>query len=193
MLQPNFADPLKNIMQSIFQANAINNTKENDLKRLKHLRQVSNKTTNGPARKRRSTLSYTLPPTKCCRLIAYIRSADPESRQLQRSVIDQYCAENGYRIVDYFDWDTTKPTVAFHDAMSALESADGMIVTDLTRLAEHQDDPLRDLAPLVNGEFLQRHKHLISIKEAMNTSSIEGKKRMIEHMRKLADGAVGWC
>jgi hypothetical protein len=122
-------------------------------------------------------------------LIAYVRACKTEAAQEQLQKIQQFCADRGHRIVQIFDHDTMTPERGLREAPDALDSADGMIVCDLTRLVKHHDDPLRELGPLIHHYFFHEPKHLISI----DTATLEGQQQLVEVMKQLGDIEYGTC
>src|SRR6185369_5664284 len=96
------------------------------------------------------------------KLVAYVRAWEGSAAKEQTRRLQAWCDVNGNVIIKTFDHDKKEPEIDFHDALMALDEADGMIVTDLSRLVRHHDDPLRDLAPLVHHYFFHEPKHLIS-------------------------------
>ena len=127
------------------------------------------------------------------KLIAYIRACEIDGAIEQKGKIQQFCADRGHQIVQIFDHDTLVPEVGLHDALEALSTADGIIVTDLTRLVKHHDDPLRELAPLVHHYFFHEPKHLISIAECIDTTNQEGQERLVNFLEQLNDVEHGTC
>lgn len=121
------------------------------------------------------------------RLVAYIRSLDPETRKNQRKRIEDYCEKNGHQIVEMFDWDLARPGTALHDALLAIDTADGLIVSDLDRMIDHPDDPPRDLFPIFHHYFFHNTKHLISIHEGIDTGSVFGQEAMISYLNQITD------
>jgi len=128
------------------------------------------------------------------RLIAYVRTLDAEQGRVeQRRQIDEYCETHGLQVIECFDWDTTKPSTALHDALDMLQVADGLIINDLMRLEEHPGDPLRDLTPLIYEHFLHEGKRLIAINQEIDTSTTAGKQRIVKFINKLSDVDYGTC
>ncbi len=124
---------------------------------------------------------------KGLRLVAYIRSASPDMRELQRSKIEDYCEKNGHSIVAVYDWDLSKPSTALHDALQSIDGADGLIVSDLDRIIDHPDDPPRDLFPIFHHYFFHSTKHLISIQEGIDTGSLPGQESFIRYLNRIED------
>ncbi len=121
------------------------------------------------------------------KLVAYVRSVEPELREAQKNKIEDYCEKNGHTIVTMFDWDRSKPGTALHDALLAIDGADGLIVADLDRIIDHPDDPPRDLFPIFHHYFFHNAKHLISIHEGIDTGSVFGQEAMINYLNRIAD------
>lgn len=126
-------------------------------------------------------------------LIAYVRACESEAAQQQLAKIQQFCADRGHHIVQVFDHDTMTPERGLREALDALNFADGMIVCDLTRLVKHHGDPLRELGPIVHHYFFHEPKHLISISECIDTTSIEGQEQLVEILKQIGDIEYGTC
>jgi hypothetical protein len=127
------------------------------------------------------------------KLIAYVRAWEGDGAAEQTRQLKAWCDEHGNTIIKLFDHDTKEPEMDLHDALIALDKADGMIVTDLSRLVTHHDDPLRDLAPLVHHYFFHEPKHLITISEQIDTRTAEGQEKMVEFLKRLTDLEHGTC
>jgi hypothetical protein len=113
-------------------------------------------------------------------LVGYIRyTSDPwdSGRQLER--LQDYCARHGYRIEKAFE-DQGKPSLGLARALEALDQADGIIAVDLDRFVEHEGDKTRDLRPLIHEFLCLGNKHLITIKEGIDTGSAAGQQAAIE-------------
>ncbi len=121
------------------------------------------------------------------KLVAYVRSLEPDMCDAQKRKIEDYCEKNGHTIVAMYDWDLSKPGTALHDALLSLDEADGLIVTDLDRMIDHPDDPPRDLFPIFHHYFFHNAKHLISIHEGIDTGSIVGQEAMVNYLKQIAD------
>lgn len=132
----------------------------------------------------RQTLPHPLGRTN---LIAYIRPGNDNIdalRQLQ--VIEGYCASHGYRLEKVFE-DEDKPSVGLASALEALRGADGLIAVDLDRFVQHEGDKTRDLRPLIHEFFSLGSKHLITIKEGIDTGSPSGQASAIELINQPRD------
>lgn len=121
------------------------------------------------------------------KLVGYIRSIEPDMREAQKQKIEDYCEKNGHSIVAMYDWDLSKPGTALHDALLAIDGADGLIVADLNRIIDHPDDPPRDLFPIFHHYFFHNTKHLISIHEGIDTGTIYGQEAMVNYLNQIAD------
>ncbi len=127
------------------------------------------------------------------KLIAYVRANQINGANEQTSKIQQFCKDRGHQIVAVFDHDTVAPEVGLHDALEALNTADGIIVTDLSRMVKHHDDPLRELSPLIHHYFFHEPKHLISIGECIDTTNQEGQEQLIKLLEQLGDVEYRTC
>lgn len=120
------------------------------------------------------------------RLVAYTKcggEANPANAQLE--AIHRYCLLHDYEIAYHMSWDENFPMMALNTALDALDFADGLIVSDLDRLIQHQDDPGRDLNPMIQDYFFQNRNYLISVKEGIDTSTIVGQTAFVQHLRDL--------
>lgn len=113
------------------------------------------------------------------KLIGYVRAGNSElSIQDQQTMIENYCLEHNYRLVQVFE-DTDRPSYGLSQALSAMDTADGMIVTDLVRFVTHTDDRLLELRPLIDKNFLHKGKILISITDGIETATPQGQEAAI--------------
>ncbi|HEY9784725.1 MAG TPA: recombinase family protein [Candidatus Obscuribacterales bacterium] len=119
------------------------------------------------------------------KLIAYVRGAgDPESLDEQCQRLAAYCSLHGHTIVEMY---RDPSGTALHYALNELYRADGLLVCDLSEMVQHHGDPLRDLMPLVHDEFFHNGKHLISLKEGIDTSTFSGQEQLIAYLNQLGD------
>jgi hypothetical protein len=130
------------------------------------------------------------PWVRCCsgfvprsgKVIAYIRyTDDPWDAGRQLDMIQNYCGRNGYHLVKAFE-DAGKPGNGLSRALEALREADALIAVDMDRFMEHDADYLRDLRPFIHDFFGMSGKHLITIKEGIDTSSPNGQLDVIDFM-----------
>ena len=180
-----FLDQLKQLIDRIFHRDC--GLSESDCQRLKSMNEHFK---NVPAKQAivSGNLSLHHRPGTNVKLVAYTKSGgDTNTAEIQMEVIRDYCSSHGYTIHAHYEWKSESPALAVHDAIMALEHCDGLIVTDLARLVEHHDDPLRDLTPLVHDHFVHCNKHLISVKEGVNTSTTSGQQLLVEYMNELRD------
>jgi len=120
------------------------------------------------------------------RLVAYTRcGGELNTVEMQLEAIKKYCSQNGYKVVYHYNCDNNTPKAAFNQAFYALGFCDGMIVADINRLVEHSGDPARDLYPLVSDHFFHDHKHLIAVKEHIDTSTADGQNALLDYLRRL--------
>lgn len=113
-------------------------------------------------------------------LIAYVRSSEePGDAERQIEIIDAFCANHGFKLKNVFR-DQGRPSVGLTRALEALNGADGLIAVDLDRFVEHEGDKTRDLRPLVHEFLSLGSKHLITIKEGIDTGSAGGQTPAIE-------------
>ncbi len=122
------------------------------------------------------------------RLIAYTKfGGAANTPDMQMKDINEYCASHGYQVCSIYNSTSDQPGLALHDAITELTNAAGLIVSDLSRLVEHHDDPLRELAPLMHQHFFHGNKTLISLKEGINTSTLPGQEALLEFLNELRD------
>ena len=180
-----FLESLKQIVDNIFHRNCGQSAA--DCQRLKSMNEHFQKV---PAKQVEVSgkLSLHHSPGANVKLVAYTKyGGDTNKAEMQMERIDEYCASHGYTIQSRYDWNSDQPGTALHDALTALAHSDGLIVSDLARLVEHHDDPLRDLSPLVHDHFFHGGKHLISVKEGINTETIPGQESLVEYLSELRD------
>lgn len=106
---------------------------------------------------------------------------------MQMKRIHDYCEAHGYRVDKVCSWRSDHPGVDLHQAINELANSGGLIVSDLSRLVEHHDDPLRELAPLMHQHFFHGEKTLIALKEGINTATQPGQEALIEFLNELRD------
>lgn len=122
------------------------------------------------------------------KLVAYTKFGGvANTPDMQMKKINDYCASHGYTIASSHNWMSDRPGVDLHEAILELDNAAGLIVSDLSCLVEHHDDPLRELAPLMHEHFFHGKKTLISLKEGINTSTIPGQEALVEFLNELRD------
>lgn len=130
----------------------------------------------------------TLPHPFCkTSLIAYLRSSEEAGdAEKQLETIEAYCAHHGFRLKNIFK-DEGAPSVGLTRALDALNGADGLIAVDLDRFVEHEGDKTRDLRPFVHEFLSLGSKHLITIKEGIDTGSAGGQASAIEFINQPRD------
>src|SRR5262249_26268633 len=116
------------------------------------------------------------------KVIGYIRyTDDPFDAGRQLELMQTYCASQGFRLVKVFE-DAGAPSTGLSRALSALKEADALIAVDLDRFVEHEGDNLRDLRPFIHDFFEFNNKHLITIREGIDTGSPNGQMDILELM-----------
>jgi DNA invertase Pin-like site-specific DNA recombinase len=114
------------------------------------------------------------------KVVAYIRyTSNPLDAGRQLTCIKDYCADRGYQLLKVFK-DSGKPSWGLSGALEALNEADALIAVDLDRFIEHEGDRIRDLRPFVHNFFGYRNKHLIVIKEGIDTGLPLGQMNSVE-------------
>ncbi len=120
-------------------------------------------------------------------LVAYIRCGGINMNEAQqKAMIEEYCATHGHHVGKVFLADRSIPTLALHDALETLDTADGLIAVDLNRFVKHPDDRLYDLRILVN-ELIHHGKVLIAINDGIETVTAAGQKDAIEFVNRWSD------
>lgn len=120
-------------------------------------------------------------------LIAYVRTISDESDcQRQLDIIEQYCSDHGYYVLRAFE-DRGKPSFGLAEALEALPQADGLIAADLNCFVEHAGDRLRDLRPFIHHFFCHTNKHLIAVKEGMDTRMPVGQRSALELVNQVRE------
>jgi hypothetical protein len=184
MTQAPFFEVFKKLIESIFHRDCGGSESECD--RLKQMLQHYNSTPSRqqPASKGRLSLPHR--SGNNLRLVAYTKyGGETNTAKMQTEQINDYCALHNYIAECTYNWNSKEPAMALHEALCELEHKDGLIVADLSRLVEHHGDPLRDLQPLVHDHFFHNAKHLISVKEGIDTSTTPGQQCLIEYLKEL--------
>ena len=120
------------------------------------------------------------------KLIGFVKPTGPLCNSIyQREKLQEFCDSSGYELLQIFEYDKDRSAVALHDALEAMQHADGLIITDMLRLVDHHTDPMRDLAPLVHDYFFHDGKQIISIKEGIDTSTFGGQEAAITFLNDL--------
>ena len=127
------------------------------------------------------------------RVVGLLSSRGICSARKQAATIEQYCRQFGYSLVEVFDCASESTPLAIHEALEALRHVDGLIVSEIFSLVEHDGDTLRDLAPMIHDHFFHKGKHLISVKEQINTGTPEGQEAIIEYLKQLTDVSHRTC
>lgn len=120
------------------------------------------------------------------RVIAYVRACDEMNLDEQYKEIERYACAHKLKIEETF-CDVGPPMSGLRHAIEALETADTLIVCNLTRLVMHTDDRLRDLRPILHRFCSNDGKHLISIEEGVNTATASGQLNALELINEVKD------
>ncbi len=121
-------------------------------------------------------------------LIAYVRtSTASDDLNQQLALIGDYCAVHGYHITKVFK-DEGIPSSGLREALDSLDEAAGIIAVDLNRFVAHSSDRLRELRPLIHHFFCQSTKHLITVKEGIDTRSPGGQLAALDLIADNRDG-----
>ncbi|MBX9666945.1 MAG: recombinase family protein [Candidatus Obscuribacterales bacterium] len=132
-------------------------------------------------------------PRRNAHLIAYTKyGGENNTIMMQVDHIHRFCTMHGYTIQNVFEWEKSRPGTAIREALMAMHTADGIIVSDLTRLIDHYADPMRDLKPLVH-ECFRNGKHLIAVNEGIDTATVVGQNALIEYTQELHDVVYRTC
>jgi hypothetical protein len=120
-------------------------------------------------------------------LVAYVRTNGSKlNRDEQMHLMQEYCLEHNYQIIKTFE-DTGKPSFGLEEALETLGRVDGLIAVDIDRFVEHPRDRLRDLRPFVHHFFCHTNKHLITIREGIDTGSLSGQSSAVELITQPKD------
>ena len=120
-------------------------------------------------------------PSHFTKIIAYVRTdRDPPTHTEQLELIQQYCEKFGYEVVSIFEDQSDIPGAGLARALEALKNVGGLIVFDLDRLVHNKSDRLRDLKPLLHEFFCSAQKHLLTVREGINTATPAGQLNVVE-------------
>ncbi len=187
MTQTSFLEVFQRLLENIFHKDC--GGSESKCDRLKKMLEHYN---NAPSRQHPSSqgrLSLSQRSGNNLRLVAYTKyGGETNTEEMQTQRINDFCELHNYVAESRFNWNPKEPAMALHEALCELEHKDGLIVADLSRLVEHDGDPLRDLSPLVHGQFFHNAKHLISVKEGIDTSTTPGQQSLVEYLKELQIG-----
>lgn len=120
------------------------------------------------------------------RFLCYIRATECKPASEQRGLIERFCKERGLRLVGEFI-DKEVPGSALSQALKGMSEADGIIVSDLNRFVEHSGHRNRELRPVLHHFMADHTKHLISIAEGIDTSTVSGQQIAMESINQLKD------
>lgn len=121
-------------------------------------------------------------------LIAYIRVDDePPSAEEQREQIESYCKKHGFELVSIYEDKGLKPGYGLARALSELSHVGGLIASDLNRFIHCRGDRLRDLKPFIHDFFCTSQKHLLTVKEGVDTGTPGGQRAAIEFISSTKD------
>ncbi len=186
-----FLDSFRQLVDKIFHRDCGESASE--CQRLKHINEHFARI---PAKPAIGSDRFSLPhhPGTDLKFVAYTRDGGTtNTAEMQMEKINEYCARHGYSVASHYDCRSGQAAVALRDAISALEHSAGLIVSDLSRLVEHHDDPLRDLAPLMHENFFHGKKVLVSIKEGIDTATTPGQASLVEYVNELRDIEMQTC
>lgn len=125
--------------------------------------------------------------THPARVVAYIRSYGGLSEEKQLAMIQTFCREYDYDLVNIFQEHSIEPGRALSDALNALDTADALIATDLERFVYNHNDRLRDLKPLIHNFFCHTNRYLLTICEGVDTSTPAGQASAVEMFSTMKD------
>lgn len=131
------------------------------------------------------------PPGTNRRLVAFLTDrGDGVSVHQQMKVIAEYCAEHDMNVVEqviYSGGSQSTLQQSLIETRRLLDKADGIIVSDLNRLTEHQERGY-ELRPLLHEFFCgDCHKRLISVAEGIDTRTASGQLAAIEIVNQVKD------
>ncbi|MBA3859002.1 MAG: hypothetical protein C0507_19015 [Cyanobacteria bacterium PR.3.49] len=135
-----------------------------------------------------SLASYYLNRGKKEKLVAYVRVAHAEQVDEKADLIRDYCANNGYQIIEIFSDVGDHPSFGFKAALEALDNCDGLISLDLNQFVATKGDRIRELRPLIHHFFCHGGKHLITIAEGIDTGTELGQQNAIELVNETKVG-----
>lgn len=117
------------------------------------------------------------------RVVAYLR--EPEgahsiSNERQLALVEEFCKQHGYELVNVFRDHGSEPGPGLHAALDALSMADGLVALDLERFVHDHKDRLRDLKPLLHKFFCNTDRYLLTVLEGVNTRGTAGQQQAME-------------
>ncbi|MBX9670438.1 MAG: hypothetical protein K2X93_22750 [Candidatus Obscuribacterales bacterium] len=121
-------------------------------------------------------------------LVAYVRSGHESSATEQEQEIIKYCKDHNHDIVAVFGKEMDK-AAALQSALRSMHDADGLITVDMMRLICHVQDPVRDLKNRINNDFFHADKRLITIREGIDTGTIDGQAQVMAFVNRIMDDA----
>ncbi len=128
--------------------------------------------------------------TKCTHLVAYIRTDwEPPSKEEQLNAINEFCRKHDYVLDSIYEDFGSKPGYGLADALARLDRVGGIVAFDLDRFVHNSADRLRDLKPFIHDFFCSTNKHLLTVKEGINTATPGGQRAAIEFISSTKDFA----
>lgn len=121
------------------------------------------------------------------RLTAYIRVDGGVDKARQYKEIKDYCDAHRFEVVETYE-DRGLPSLGMQAAFDSLERTDGIIATNLDIFVQHDDDPMRDLKPLLHRFFCIGDRHFITVEEGIDTATPEGQRAAVDYMSKTKEG-----
>jgi hypothetical protein len=121
-------------------------------------------------------------------LIAYVRQGHEKSVEDQEKCIREYCREHGHKLIDTVVCKINCPN-ALAEAVAKLNRADGIIISDLLRLFDHENDPVREILSVIHEHFFLREKHLISVEANLDSQSIAGQFQLVKFLKEVSDAS----
>lgn len=127
-------------------------------------------------------------PEHLTHLVAYIRiDQEPPGKQEQINLINDFCSKNGYQIDSIYEDHGIHPGQGLMNATARLDHVGGLLAVDLDRFVRSKGDRLRDLKPFIHDFFCTTNKHLLTIKEGVNTATAAGQHAAIEFISSVKD------
>lgn len=117
---------------------------------------------------------------KPLKLVGYARNTGSSSDTVadQTNAIKRYCERNHYVLMEIFV-DGDGPGLGLAQAFETLSICDGLILSNVRLLAQHKDDSLCNLRPLIDNHFMHAHKKLISIEDGIENVTPSGQHNLM--------------
>ena len=121
---------------------------------------------------------------KTLKLIGYVRTVPGGlPRERQCDTIKQFCKEHHHKLLAFY-YDEGAPNMGLDSALQGLEDVDGLAIFDLKRLIPDNSDTLRELAPLLKNNFLQKRKKIVSVTDGMENITPTGQENLIGYLNQ---------